>query len=606
MADKDSKKVSLSKGGSSSSASARSSSPRSPSPRSPSPSRAGQASKAGRQQAESIGFLAIVAGILIALNVIGVAGLFARADTTATRAFTLSHGSERVVRELDDDLTITAYFTSDLPPPFNATERYVRDILEEYEAASGGKVHLVFVDPDEDEEKEAAERAGVRQMEHRRIGPDGVSIVAGFRGLVLEYAGDSQVIAALPQDTAGLEYLLTNTIKQLVVRPDERPRIGVLSGHEGPTPTKGLSVLQRMLPNYRLEEVAATSEIASEVRALLVIEPTTEVTEAELRNIDSYVLAGGSLGVFGGSMKVAIDQPPEISAQPTNSGLNRLLEPWGVRMNEDIVADANCEYLPLRTAMGLPMPVPYPPAPQITFTEEQSEHPALFRLRGTQLFFASSIETLDVFRELEGQVLMQSSEQSWALQGEQISLRIRDPRRERWEMSDRVGPLAVAVALDAQLPSAFPGEGEARRSESPVRVMVVGTSTMMRDEFLGDPQQVNPEQLAGPMAFVLNAIDWLAQDSDLIAIRAKTIEEPALDVPRAVSEAEEDAVEASEAGDEAEANEAVERHREAMRAWDSRKAWYRWGNTLLIPLAFAAFGIVRWQTRQRKKANLKL
>src|SRR5687768_14472078 len=86
------------------------------------------ASKAASQRNESLGFLMIVAGSLIALNVLGVF-FFHRFDTTATRAFTLSEGSRRVVRQLDDTMTITAYFTEGLPPPFNATERYVRDIL---------------------------------------------------------------------------------------------------------------------------------------------------------------------------------------------------------------------------------------------------------------------------------------------------------------------------------------------------------------------------------------------------------------------------------------------------------------------------------------------
>ena len=47
------------------------------------------ASKAGRQEAESLGFLAIAAGVIIALNVLGIFFFF-RADTTANRAFSLS------------------------------------------------------------------------------------------------------------------------------------------------------------------------------------------------------------------------------------------------------------------------------------------------------------------------------------------------------------------------------------------------------------------------------------------------------------------------------------------------------------------------------------
>ncbi len=40
--------------------------------------------------------------------------------------------------------------------------------------------------------------------------------------------------------------------------------------------------------------------------------------------------------------------------------------------------------------------------------------------------------------------------------------------------------------------------------------------------------------------------------------------------------------------------------------WEAKKNLYRWLNTLGIPLAFAAFGVVRWQLRARKRATLKI
>ena len=89
-------------------------------------------------------------------------------------------------------------------------------------------------------------------------------------------------------------------------------------------------------------------------------------------------------------------------------------------------------------------------------------------------------------------------------------------------------------------------------------------------------------------------------------MRAKTIEEPPLDIPRGVTEATQDAMTAAQEGDEAEAREAIERRNAALQAWDRKKNFYRWGNTLLIPLAFALFGVIRWQMRQRQRANIKL
>jgi ABC-type uncharacterized transport system involved in gliding motility auxiliary subunit len=559
-----------------------------------------QKSKASQQRAESIGFLAHVAGILVALNVLGTFFFF-RLDATKDRLFTLSEGSRRVVRELEDTLTITAYFTPDLPPPFNAQERYVRDILAEYQAASGGHVVVRIMHPDDDEERQAAESAGVHKMQHQRLEADRVAVMEGYRGLVFEYAGDREVIATLPQDTTGLEYSITMAIKQLT---GEDTPIGVLSGHESPTPTKGLSTLSRMLPTYTLREVDASSEIDSSLRALLIVDPQSELSETELRNIDAFVMRGGSLGVFGGTMKIAMEQGPDIQAEPTHSNINRLLSAYGIEMGEDIVADTHCGSVPMRTSMGFAMPVPYPPAPTIQIADEQAQHPVLFRLDQTQLFFSSTVETTDRFRELEGTTLLRTSEESWVLNGEPVSLRIRQPRE--WQVTSFDGPHTAAVAVSGRMRSAF-AEGEGTPSEHDARVFVIGTSTMLRDEFLGGPpDRVDPAELAGAMALPLNAIDWLAQDSDLIAVRAKSIEEPALEVPRAVADATDDALSAHQAGDAATRDEALERRQDAIRAWDHKKNLYRWGNTLLIPLAVVAFGLIRWQARQRKRATLKL
>lgn len=572
-----------------------------------------EASKAGRQQAESIGFLLIAAGVIVALNVLGLF-FFSRADTTGNRAFSLSQGSRDVVAGLDETLTITAYFSADLPPPFNTTERYVRDILAEYEAA-GRNVVVRFVSPDTDDEREEANDRGVQLVQHQNIDRNAVSVVEGYRGVVFEYLGERQTIPVIQPDTQGLEYEITMAIKRLTA---ERVTIGVLSGHDGPTPSQGLTTLQRMLPLYNLREVDAGQEIDSEIRALLVIDPQTEITEAELRRINQFVMNGGSLGVFGGGMKVDISQAPNLAATPTGSNINRLLGSWGVELGENIVADAQCGRVPLRTPFGQ-IPVAFPPAPIVTFSDEQATHPVIFRLNATPLFFASALETTEAFREHNGRVLMRSSDgqNSWLLTGANIDLSIRDPREWRSTMGGAAGPHTIAVAIEAQLPSAFPEAGSSGidanaqsvtsddEDDDQVRILVVGTSTPIRDEFLPQGEQMAQADLAGAMALALNAVDWLAQDSDLIAIRAKTIEEPPLQVPQAIQDATRQVLETAETGDEAATDEALERRQAALDSENARKAWYQWGFGAGLPALVVVLGLVRWQMRKNARANLK-
>ena len=108
------------------------------------------------------------------------------------------------------------------------------------------------------------------------------------------------------------------------------------------------------------------------------------------------------------------------------------------------------------------------------------------------------------------------------------------------------------------------------------------------------------------LALALNAVDWLAADSDLVAIRAKTIEEPALDIPDSVLAAEDSVLMAAEEGDEVGVEAALAERKAAIESWDAKKLAYRWLNTLGIPFLVALFGLFRWRQRTNKKKSLKL
>jgi len=558
---------------------------------------------------ESIGFVLMTLVAVVLANVVIHFVRPIRFDMTENRLYSLSQGSERLVAELEDDMAITAYFTSELPPPFNATELYVRNLLAEYEAASNGHLQVRFVDPDEDEERTAAEQDGIQEVPHQLIEHDAVSVRNGYRGIVIKYLGQRQTIPVI-EDTRGLEYEITQAIRLLVREPLP---VGVMQGHGSPSPGEGLATLRGALPHYELREVDVSEEIDSELRALLIVNPTEEITETELRRVNQYVMNGGSLGVFGGTMNINI-QGAAPTATTGNTGINTLLAGWGIEIGESLVADARCGRVPMRTRLGIPIPVPYPPAPIVIFDDEAQEHPVLFRLGQAPFFFVSPITTTNRFDELHGQVLARSSgeDQSWLLTGETIQLEPRDP--SSWTLGGDRGPHDLMVALTGELPSAFAeaqsgADAEAAAIEAPaqatreVRVLVAGSGALLRDEFL--PQQEQLRSGGGGVALALNAVDWLAADADLIAIRAKNIEDPALDVPQAVTSAREEAIEAAEGGDADAANEAIARHNEAQEAWENKKLMYRLGITFGLPLFVLLFGLLRWQLRSNKRASLE-
>ena len=568
--------------------------------------------KRTKKASESIAFLAIGFAIVVVLNALGIF-FFGRIDATEQRLFSLSSGSERVVQGLEDNLEITAYFTEDLPPPFNATERYVRDLLDEYKSASGGKVSVRFVNPKTDEVREQAESEGVKRVAHQKIENDAVQVVEGYRGIVFRYLGDRRAIAAV-NGTQGLEYEITQTLRQLT---GEKTKLGVLTGHDGPTQAEGLKVLKHFLPTYDIVDVDAKQPISPDLKALLVIAPETALTDDELRNIDAFVMTGHGLGVFGGSLKVN-QEANDLSAAPIDTGLNRLLEKWGVKQLDDVVADAKCGQAPLRTPLGISIPVAFPPVPVVSFTEQQAEHPVAFRLQQVFLPFGSALKLTDALKgekDVTQTVIASTTKNSWLIDGDKIDLKPRDPRT--WSMSKDRGPFPVAVAIEGKLPSAFREEALSSSSdataggprgpevaEKPVHVMVVASSGFVRDEFLPSVEQ--SQELNSPLAFGLNIIDWLAQEDSLIAIRAKGVEEPLIEVPASVADAEQEIRTAAEEGDEAGAQAALEKRKSAIENWDAKKASYKLMNMTLVPLLFIGFGVVRWQLRKKKRANVTL
>ena len=69
--------------------------------------------------------LAIIIGIIIVINIIAKR-VFTRVDLTKNRSYTLSPISKDIVSNLEDKLLVKAYFSNNLPPPYNNLKRQVQ------------------------------------------------------------------------------------------------------------------------------------------------------------------------------------------------------------------------------------------------------------------------------------------------------------------------------------------------------------------------------------------------------------------------------------------------------------------------------------------------
>ncbi|MFT5354506.1 MAG: ABC-type uncharacterized transport system involved in gliding motility auxiliary subunit [Polyangiales bacterium] len=586
------------------------------------------AEERSKQRAESIGILVLVIGTLLGINVLAYHFNWGRLDTTSQGTWSLSDASKTTVSELTDEMEIIGYFSEDLPAQFSSVESYVRDILNEYQAASNGNLRVRFVHPDEEDEKTEASEAGVPLAAFPDISNDRQGVVQGFAGLAFRYLGATEAIPTV-EGVEGLEYLITMKIMEMA---GAKTIVGVVSGHGGPTLEEGLAFLRQGLPNmYELRAVPLTSEIPDDMDALLILAPDVPFEEEELGRLNQYVMGGGSLGVFGAGAQVDLAGQTGPSVATADMNLAPLLSGWGVSIRNDLVMDcfAGCGRVPVeqRTPFGtMRVPAPYPPMPGVALDEEVRQHPAVFRIPNAQMPFTNSLELTSAGEGVQVTTLAHSTEHSWR---ETSAIDVTPREQSGWRPNGDGGPFPLMIAIEGALPSAFPASTEggmeaASAAPETTRVLVSGSSDyfMWRPEFqpqLPPGQALNPQQLGQVLGLAMNNIDWLAAESELVALRSKTVDDPQIAIPEilaaeqefeAAQTAGESAVEDQDQGALDDANtaaqDAVSAYRAAEEEFDRRKLKYKLANMLGIPFGFALFGFFRWRMRNSRRKNLKL
>ena len=160
--------------------------------------------------------------VIVLVNIVGIT-LFFRIDLTKDKIYSLSPASQEVVATLSDPLSIKVFFSKDLPAPHNNTERYLRDLLEEYSAKGGKYFNYTFynVTPEEgtltqkaDENRDMAKNYGIQPVQIRIMENDEIKFKKAYMGLVIIHGDLIEKIEAITS-TDGLEYKLTTAIQKL-------------------------------------------------------------------------------------------------------------------------------------------------------------------------------------------------------------------------------------------------------------------------------------------------------------------------------------------------------------------------------------------------------
>ncbi|MCX7679767.1 MAG: GldG family protein, partial [Spirochaetes bacterium] len=131
----------------------------------------------------------------------------------------LSETSREVIASLKSPLTVRAFFTEDLPAPYNNVERYLRDLLEEYADYGGRNFQYRFINPAHEKNKKELEDYGVRPIKVQEYKKDKISIGEAYMTVVIEHGDLVERLDSI-NSTEGLEYQITSTIKKMIGKMD--------------------------------------------------------------------------------------------------------------------------------------------------------------------------------------------------------------------------------------------------------------------------------------------------------------------------------------------------------------------------------------------------
>ncbi|MFV1979726.1 MAG: GldG family protein, partial [Rhodothermia bacterium] len=333
--------------------------------------------------------LLLVAAILVVANLVSL-NWFARIDLTDDNVYSLSDASIETVRNLDDPVTIKAFFSDDLPAPYSSNRRFLKDKLDEYRAYGGRNVQYEFVDPLKDEELRAeAERYRIPPVQIQVVENDNLQIKNAYMGLAIQYQDEREVIGVV-QELSTLEYDITTAIRKM--QRETLPIVGFLQGHGEPDPTE---TMERTLMTMRQRVDARTvtiedGAVTPRPDVMFVIAPTDTIPENDLAAIDGYIQAGGKAAFL---VNMIVPEMQQGFGLPANTGIEALLTTYGININDDLIIDRQSSSIRMQRQAGLFRVIEAVPYPFLPVSTSFSENLMVSRLNELRFTFVSSIDT---------------------------------------------------------------------------------------------------------------------------------------------------------------------------------------------------------------------
>ena len=472
-----------------------------------------------------------------------------RIDLTENRLYTLSEGTRRIVRNIDEPINLYFFFSdqaSEGVPSLRDYANRVREMLQEFAGESRGKIRLSIVDPIPfSEEEDQAAQFGLQEVALAAT-PDPVYLgLAGTNSV-----GDDEIIPFFqPDREASLEYDIAKLVSTLAT--PERKVVGLVSGismsgrfdPQTQRMQQPWVVYQQARQLFEIRDLGTAFEsVPDDVGLLWIVQPKN-LSNSTQYAIDQFVMRGGKALIFVDPV-AAVDTAVSTEGMPAGmppmgqgSDLPLLFEGWGIEFNDqEVVADAQLA-LTINSAMG----------------NRPARHYGYLGIGAAGLSEAdiTTMELGSVNVAMAGRLrvagdsgvtfepLVTSSPASTTMPAGRFTF-LPDPSSLQQDFTPGGSPLTIAARISGKLSSAFPdgepatipGADEAENvgahlaeSAQPANIIVVADVDMLSDPMWVQVQNFFGQQIANAFAsngaFVVNALENLAGSSDLIAVRSR-------------------------------------------------------------------------------------
>jgi ABC-2 type transport system permease protein len=457
----------------------------------------------------------------------------------------------------------------------------VESIVEKLNSANYGKLEFEYLDPSKDETLEAdLTKYNILSLRWPALSDGEIQPGQGAIGLVMLY-GDKAISIPLVHvlqipligrhyelvDMNELEEIINQNVESLI---DINEELGYLAGH-GTLRLSSFSLRESAEPqrqdvlsnfemltsqNYSIREFSLEDgTMPDSFNCAVIAGPTESFTDYELFQIDQFLMRGKSLALFLDAFKEVAppQQQPFGFNRPSsyvaiNTGLEKLLEHYGVRLKKSYVMDEYCyrQRVPDRFGGG---ETPFYFAPII---QSQNINNDLGFMRNIKGLVAMTISPLALNTErikengLNARKVFSSSAKSWEMKG-QINLHPRFIRPP--ESSEEQESFPLAYILEGEFPSYFAGKpipekkseetdaednaekpagnkpdvdlsqieskGEFLLKGKPGKIFIMASSEMLKDNVL-DEQGRSPNAM-----FIMNVLDYLNNLEGIALMRSK-------------------------------------------------------------------------------------